>query len=131
MALTNKLTAIADAIREKTGSTEPLTLDAMPSAISGITTGGGGGGELVPEDFIITGDCTRRFMSSGWNGFIERHENDLRTENITDAGYMFSGNGYIKKIPFDINLTTTGNGASISYMFSAFYGDDPQAGQRH
>ena len=119
MALTNKLTAIADAIREKTGSTEPLTLDAMPTAISGITTGGGGGGELVPEDFIITGDCSRRFMCNGWTSFIERHENDLRTENITDASYMFSGNGTIRKIPFDINLTTEGNGASITYMFES------------
>lgn len=38
MALTNKLTAIADAIREKTGSTAPLFLDAMPSHIRSIQT---------------------------------------------------------------------------------------------
>lgn len=41
MALTNKLTAIGDAIRAKTGSTEKLTLDGMASAIAGISTGGG------------------------------------------------------------------------------------------
>lgn len=40
MALTDKLTAIADAIREKTGTTEELTLDAMATAISGISGGG-------------------------------------------------------------------------------------------
>ena len=39
MALTNKLTAIADAIRAKTGKTNPMTLDEMPTEISGITTG--------------------------------------------------------------------------------------------
>lgn len=41
MALTDKLTAIANAIRGKTGKTEPLTLDAMPGEIEGIQTGGG------------------------------------------------------------------------------------------
>lgn len=42
MALTDKLTAIADAIRAKAGTTDGLTLDAMPTAIEGIETGGGG-----------------------------------------------------------------------------------------
>ena len=37
MALTDKLTAIADAIREKTDTTALLTLDQMPDAISGIS----------------------------------------------------------------------------------------------
>lgn len=41
MALTDKLTAIADAIRSKTGKTDALTLDAMPGEIEGIQTGGG------------------------------------------------------------------------------------------
>lgn len=40
-----KMTAIADAIRAKTGSTEPLTLDGMATAIAGIEGGGGGGDE--------------------------------------------------------------------------------------
>lgn len=42
MALTDKLSAIGSAIREKTGGTELLTLDAMPVAIQGIQAGGGG-----------------------------------------------------------------------------------------
>ena len=41
MALTDKLTAIADAIRAKDGSTTPMTLDEMPGKIAAITTGGG------------------------------------------------------------------------------------------
>lgn len=40
MALTDKLTAIGNAIRSKTGDTEPLTLDGMVTAIEGISTGG-------------------------------------------------------------------------------------------
>jgi hypothetical protein len=41
MALTNKLSAIGNAIREKTGKTDLLTLDQMPEEISSIETGGG------------------------------------------------------------------------------------------
>ena len=46
MALINKLNAIGDAIRSKTGGTTKLTLDAMPSAILSITSGSSGGGSL-------------------------------------------------------------------------------------
>ena len=41
MALTNKLSAIGNALREKTGRTDLLTLDQMPEEIKGIETGGG------------------------------------------------------------------------------------------
>ena len=43
MALTDKLTAIADAIRAKGGTTDLLTLDGMVEAINAISAGGGGG----------------------------------------------------------------------------------------
>ena len=42
MALTDKLTAIADAIRAKDGTTGTMTLAEMPSKIAAIQTGGGG-----------------------------------------------------------------------------------------
>lgn len=47
MALTDKLTAIADAIRDKTGGTEKLTLDQMPTEIENI------GGGYVLESVTI------------------------------------------------------------------------------
>ena len=50
MALTNKLSAIADAIRAKTGGTELLTLDAMPGEIEGIQTGGG---DNIADELIM------------------------------------------------------------------------------
>lgn len=40
MELTDKLTAIADAIRGKTGGTEKLTMDQMVEEIDGISAGG-------------------------------------------------------------------------------------------
>lgn len=45
MAITDKLAAIGDAIRAKTGKPEKLTLDQMPDEIAGIS---GGGGVVVP-----------------------------------------------------------------------------------
>lgn len=53
MALTDKLSAIADAIRGKTGGTEELTLDQMVDAIAGIESGGGGG-----ETVTMAASCT-------------------------------------------------------------------------
>lgn len=44
MALINKLIAIADAIREKTGRTEPMTLDEMSESI--LTISGGSSEDL-------------------------------------------------------------------------------------
>ena len=41
MALTDKLTAIAEAIRAKTGESDMLTLDGMVDAINGISGGSG------------------------------------------------------------------------------------------
>lgn len=68
MALTDKLTAIANAIRAKTGKTESLTLEQMPTEIESITTGGGSSAdccyvtfrnEATGEEFVkpvATGD---------------------------------------------------------------------------
>ena len=42
MALIEKITNIADAIRSKTGTTDTMTLAQMPELINGIQTGGGG-----------------------------------------------------------------------------------------
>lgn len=43
MALTDKLTAIANALRSKTGGTAQLTLEQIASGISGLDTSGSGG----------------------------------------------------------------------------------------
>lgn len=50
MALIDKLNAIGDAIREKTGKTNKFTLDEMPNEIASIETGGGG---TTPANPII------------------------------------------------------------------------------
>lgn len=54
MSVNEKMTAIADVIREKTGGTEKLTLDQMAEAIAGIEAGGGGGAECITGSFTAT-----------------------------------------------------------------------------
>lgn len=86
MALTDKLTAIGDAIRGKTGKTEPLTLDQMATEINDIQTGGGDS-SLV--DAII--DRTIEEISSnvdaiGCNAFESCEE--LVTANFPLAEYV-------------------------------------------
>ena len=57
MSIYSKMTAIADAIREKTGGTNPLTLDAMAEAIAGIEAGG----DTQAEDAILAGTLTEYY----------------------------------------------------------------------
>lgn len=64
MALTDKLTAIAQAIRDKTGSPDTFTLDQMPEAISNISTGSFASG---PLDVACNG--TYYAADSGWDGY--------------------------------------------------------------
>lgn len=52
MALTDKLSAIGDAIRRKTGKTDKLTLDNMVSEIDSIQSGGGSAPSITVRDFL-------------------------------------------------------------------------------
>lgn len=91
MALTDKLTSIADAIREKTGKTEALTLDQMVTDIEGIETGGGG------EDLI----------AAHFNTTLENYSSD---EVLKVPNYAFEWNGTVKSVNFP-NATSIGTNA--------------------
>lgn len=111
MALTEKLAAIGNAIRAKTGRTEKLTLDQMPNEIASIVTGDG---TLLPEDVLnITGNCDYKFYGSSWNWFINQYKDLITTTDITLADHMFY-NSTLTSIPFTIDLEK----ANVNYMFS-------------
>ena len=97
MALTNKLTAIANAIREKTGSTNKLTLDEMPTAISNISSGG----DIPAEALNITGNCQSMFSRGKWDWFINNYGDRITTSSIESADAMFK-ESKVSNIPFYI-----------------------------
>ena len=114
MALINKLEAVGDAIRAKTGKTDLLTLDEMVTEIAAIETGGG---DLPEEAFLITGDCEYRFAYDGWNWFIENYGNKVTTKDISNPSWMFYKNEKLEYIPFEINVT----GVPLNQMFEKNY----------
>lgn len=151
MALTDKLTNIANAIREKTGKSDVMTLDAMPDEIISIQTGGAAVIESleitsngtynapdgvdgyspitvnVPQDgsppdeaFVITGDCKYRFAEGGWDWFINMYGNQITTQDITEASYMFKGSD-VTNIPFEINFNSIRTVISLDSMFDSCY----------
>lgn len=65
MALTDKLTAIADAIREKTNTSEKITLAKMPEMIASIT---GGGVEEFVNFYDYDGKLLRQYPIADFAG---------------------------------------------------------------
>ena len=116
MALTNKLTAIGDAIRGKTGGTDLLTLDGMVTAINGISTGGGA--TLPEEAYVITGNCDYLFSDGKWKWYIDLFGSQVTTNNITSCNYMFSNCRELTNIPFSINGKSDYNYISCYSMFN-------------
>lgn len=104
MALTSKLENIGNAIRNKTGKTDKLTLDEMATEIASITTGEGGGGDIPEEALVISGNCSYKFAYGGWNWFVNEYGDRITTKDITASNYMFYYNDGLTEIPFDINI---------------------------
>ena len=111
--LTDKLTNIANAIRQKGGTTEKLTLDAMPTAISALSTGG----DIPDEAFVISGDCRYWNYNGSWDKFITAYANKWSTNNIMDASYMFN-RSKLEIIPFELNFDSSRERVNATYIFS-------------
>lgn len=102
MALTDKLSNIADAIRGKTGKTEEMTLDQMATEINGIETGGGG--DHTVEDGLVT----RR---------LTEYSND-RVTSIGARAFYYALN--LQQVSFP-NVVSMGNAAFQESSISSFY----------
>lgn len=117
MGLISKLTAIADAIRSKTGTTEPMTLDEMVTAIANITTGS------VQSDTITLSDGTELpkptlkdgcnyaiiFKNSNYYSMLEtsnRFANVNSWISIANSSYTIGTSSavcYISRLPVNFN----------------------------
>lgn len=73
-------------------------------------------GGPTAEELTITHICDYLFAYGGWDWFINKYGNQITTQNISSAKYMFSA-CKVSEIPFEINLgASTGSGVSISRM---------------
>lgn len=116
MALTDKLSAIGNAIREKGGTTELLTLTEMPEAIANLPSGG----VEIPE-ITLTGAHGMTFNSSGkLDILLPVLEGKITTKDLTGIQEMFA-NSLIDKIPFDINLSNDTSAYHTQNCYRAFY----------
>lgn len=92
MALTDKLDAIGNAIREKTGDTEKYTLDEMPQKIEGIQTGGSGEEYFTDEDLIFSGICDYLFYRNRWEPVLQKEITRIKIQNPISLIGAFSEN---------------------------------------
>lgn len=107
------LTAIADSIRGKEGTTDLVPVNDMATRITNLPSGGGGGNEPTDEELTLTGNCANRFAYSGWDWFLNKYGNRITTKDITTATSMFDG-CKLEEIPFQINIK---NNMTMSALF--------------
>ena len=102
MAITNKLTAIANAIRSKTGETGKMTLDQMPTKIGAIETG--------PKITITELSTTETVGVLSYGSFV-RGAFVERGGSVTKE---LMGNGF-EKIIFSADVGGVGQNIPIEY----------------
>ena len=115
MALINKLQAIANAIRSKTGKTGQLSLDNMVTEIEGIQTGSS---EITDEELTFTGNINSMFRGTKWNWFLIKFKDRIKFKDITGLVELFYNNDTIEDLSF-LTIPLKNNNMS---MEETFYG---------
>lgn len=111
MALTDKLTALGDAIRKKNGATNPMTLDEMVVAIDGLSEG------LTNEDLTFSGQLNYFNANGRLNKLFEKYGNKITFNNPTSFQYAFYVMG-LEEFPYTISGgASNGTQTNTSYMF--------------
>lgn len=95
----SSLTAIADAIRGKNGTTNTYKPGEMADAIINLPSGGGGGGNApTAEELTFSGNLSGLFAYGNWNWFIEKYKNQIKFENVDNTQNMFMSNNSIEDL---------------------------------
>lgn len=116
----SSLTAIGNAVRAKTGSSDLLVVpDGMVSAISSIETGGGGGDYFTDDDLTFTNaNCGYMFEGNKWTTILEKEKGRIKINNPTNLSY-FLHNCTGEDYSF-ITITGTDNMEKCSLSYFAF-----------
>ena len=103
---------IANAIRNKNGSSDTYSPSQMATAINNIPSGGRG---PTPAELALTGECDYRFYDGKWDWFLTKYGSQITTNNVSNCNYMF-WNTQLQSIPFNINFGTSM--VSLASMFN-------------
>ena len=94
------LTSIADAVRTKGGTTDPIVVSDIPTEISKISG--------IPDELIhYTGDCSFKFSRNSWNWVIEKYGSLITFDNVENLNGLFNYNQNIETIPFQLNFNSS------------------------
>lgn len=96
------LTAIGDAVRGKSGTSDLIPVSGLADAITNLPSGGGG--EVEP--IVLSDNQSYGCAGSISSAFIKNNPNKVSTDRITNANYMFY-NYANESIPFEINVSGT------------------------
>lgn len=96
------LTDIADAIREKSGTTDLIAPLDMARVISAIETGGGGDIKSI----TLTGNQAYGCAGEIASEYIKRYGNTISTEGLMNTNQMFQYST-LECIPFSLNINNT------------------------
>lgn len=110
----NTLIDIADAVREKGGTTEPIMVSELADAITQLPSGGG---DIEVEPIVLTGDCTYKCASAIAGNYITLFGNTVSTQNITilqNTFWTYTG----ERIPFDINCSSSASYITMDNTFA-------------
>lgn len=120
MALTDKLTAIANAIRSKTGETGKMTLDQMPTKIGGIETGPSidlSGITATESDVLDTasfmtssGSIMQGLIPSKNSGDVILGQNGSTVELLFPSGY------YDSDVHQTLDVSSTNTGLPVNQV---------------
>lgn len=123
MALTDKLTAIADAIRSKGGTTDQLTLAGMVDAINAIQTGSGGI-QSASGEYSIAEDVANLNIDITGIGFVPDlvvvylDETSMEyTSAPTKIWYLSYVTDIVDRIPIGVNDNIVYNRTNVGMLW--------------
>lgn len=108
------LVGIADAVRGKGGTSDPIAVKDLATAITNLPSGGGGGAEVEP--IVLSGTLNYGCSGAVASAFIENFPDKVSTKDVRDSSNMFL-QCQLSKIPFEINYEV-GPNVAVNYMFS-------------
>ena len=116
MALTDKLTAIADAIRSKTGGTDTMTLEKMAVEIAAIEIDGGGftiqSGSFTPAENLFAYEI--KLTSPVQNFVYQKEAKELSAGVRTNVAFALIEGLY------GFGLSTNAAGTALAGVHNAY-----------